>query len=195
MFPTTPVIDAFDRADEDPITGWTQVQGTGRIGIVSNQAKRTLLTSPKITKNGIALSDVQEAYVKIGAVAGAGSLWVLVLGTGDTFYTAAVTNAAPWICRLAAYLGGIEFVLGSDAAIDAPQTGDIFGVRFNRGLLQAFMNGNLINQVTDTQIVTGQQIGFGLGSSVWTVEEFGGGNYSLEEIQVNGTFNFRIRVG
>lgn len=62
-FPTTPILDTFNRANEDPATGWTDI-GTPGLAVVSNQLAQTA-PAGNAYFNTPCTSPDQEVYAQI----------------------------------------------------------------------------------------------------------------------------------
>ena len=181
-FPTTPIIDNFNRANEDPLAGYTKVSGSGQLGIVSNQLVRTQAVAAYVVKDGLPVSPNQEAYFTIVTQGAADAISsVLLRATGDTFYRVGIAPGTPWKLVLERWDSGVDTPIGgSPVTVGTYNDGDQFGARINGSKIDAFLNGLVIGSVEDANIASGEQIGLQVSASPWVVDNFGGGNYQPE---------------
>lgn len=194
-FPTTPILDTFNRADENPLAGiWTTFTGVGLspLKVVSNQV---LATGANGTWNGEFVgqdfSDV-EAYVTLPtstAVASEIFLKVRLLSTGGSFtsipdpghdcYQLLVRgNSATW--ALYRVTNGSAVAIATFTGV-TPASGHKIGVRCVGPVIEAWGDSGagwvFRGQATDATWTHGA-IGLIFGDAVSALrgDDFGGGN-------------------
>ncbi len=188
-FPRTSVLDDFNRANEDPAVGWTNVfaSETG-IKVLDNQATGPI--NSRSVYAGFVPADDQEAYVSVstGSTSGGGSgerFFLLLRVTGEpsddaTGYFVTAVSTVVRLYRLDS-LASFE-LLDTFSLVDPLTAGDQLGARAIDDVLEVAVNiqGGGWERViiaTDSTYPSGS-IGLGVGSSAdaLLVDDFGGGS-------------------
>jgi hypothetical protein len=183
-FPSTSVLDDFDRADEDPATGWSWTVGDeGQV--LSNEAGASNADGV-VSGVHTATGDVQdcEAYLTLRA----GGALVALVHARNQSSTGGFDNTYEVLYNTA---GNVQLVrrqsgfndLGTVVTGRSPQAGDCVGIRVIGTRLEAWLkrvgeSWERILTATDTAFTSGY-IGFGSGSDDarrW--DDFGGGEIS-----------------
>jgi len=180
-FPTTPVVDDFDRAD-GPIGGaW--VGETSGLAIANNQLALTS-AGAGVTWDGQVFGANQEAYITIDPLqAGAPEhdLDLKIQGTGlnPPRIEVRYDDTVPWVA-----VGTYDPINGWQGNAVFPvqlQSGDQLGARaYENGAVQVYVNGQLIG-ATDVSFwlyyASGGRIGLTLvGAPASRLDDFGGGD-------------------
>ena len=182
MFPITPILDDFNRADENPIVGYVPIGRGGNVKIVSNQA--TAATSDgQVYRNSPLSSNDHQAYITVANVGNLGSHFEIVLrdydGVQNFFYEIAFNNGDPWFVYFRKYTGAFTQI-GTNVTIPSIVANDIVGASVGGSKITAFLNGVELTSVYDTTITLGRYIGFGCGDTTLRLDNFGGGTNQLE---------------
>lgn len=189
QFPSTPLLDTFNRADEDPVTGWTKLFASDNdLKVLNNQ-----LTGPinsRAVFDALTPADDQEVYVSVsaGSTSGGGSgnrLYLLLRITGQTSddatgYYVSVLAAVVRLYRIDSFSSLEElasFSLGVSLTV-----GDRLGARVVGDLFEVWANiqgagWQQIITATDSTYPTGK-IGLGVGTlgDELLLDNFGGGS-------------------
>jgi hypothetical protein len=176
-FPRTPIRDAFDRADENPITGW-QVPfyaATNNLKLVSNQLASALAAGSGHINT--AYGEDMEAYVTVDVIGPGVELFICASKATESNYTLLVTPTA-----LSLYLivsgAAVGAALATVARTNA--SGDSFGIRRLGAQVEGWAksaNGVWTRAVTTTNKdrLSGGSIGMVLHDTTVRCSDLGGG--------------------
>ncbi|NOT34809.1 MAG: PKD domain-containing protein [Candidatus Eisenbacteria bacterium] len=184
-FPSTAVLDSFDRANG--AIGGSWVDQTNGLTI-NNNALTQSCCSPTTVWSGQSFGPNQEAYLRFGAVTpGANEQDLMLKVQGLSYTTGHIEvryDAAVSQVKIATYLSSTGWTQrGAFAATMAP--GDQFGARaLSNGLVQVFKNGGLIGQATTGNwpfTANGGYLGLTFdGALLSRLDDFGGGNVVID---------------
>jgi hypothetical protein len=199
-FPTTPIIDDFDRSDENPLGApWDNPLAFAGVDALELSGNQLRCTTDDIAGGRIALpgsSADQEAYVTLAALpaTGAGSFVVSVrtqigVGTDIDGYDVAVSVAAgAWSIRRVDNLAAT--VLNSGTLVEgAVSAGDSFGISvigttITLHFKPAAGSWRDVDSATDsTYSARGDALlsvdisGTSVGDPDWRLDDFGGGDH------------------
>jgi glucose/arabinose dehydrogenase len=184
-FPTTPIVDTFDRANGPIGPSWSG--GTGGFDIFSN-SMRVLTADGSVVWNAASLGPNQEAYVTVKTLAtSAVETDVLLKVQGLSWDTGCIEV---WYDRAASAVRVVTYEVGGgwvDRGILNGVTlvnGDQFGARaMANGIVEVFRNGTKLGEVsvaTWPHAQQGGRIGFYfVGAVNELVDDFGGGNITF----------------
>lgn len=180
-FPTTPILDNFNRPDENPLSGggaWISplISGSESLSLVSNEIKR-LTTDWGGSLYDTLYSPDQEIYITITNIVGDSkiSLYLRLQKpttpldgyTLDYFHN---LNLARFTRRDA----GVIVQLGSLVTLTL-QVGDVLGLRIQGTTLEGFVNGNSIGSRVDSVLGSSGYLAVEAGNTSFTLDNFGGG--------------------
>jgi hypothetical protein len=185
-FPTTPILDNFNRADGAPGANWT-VLGTGGFVISSNALTPVDQTQFQLMRWTATFGADQEAYFRIAGLPTVGTAFEIIVRGQDisnryVAFASSVTGANNDAITLNKEVGGVNtslcapgFNLGFDIAV-----GDSFGIRATGAFLEAWyqragQQWARIGYCNDTSFQSGGFIGIGHGD-VGIIDDWGGGN-------------------
>lgn len=190
-FPSTAVLDGFNRGNEDPATGWTKVfTSDGDVKVLSTQLTGPI--SSRAVFTSLTPADDQEAFVSIssGTTSGGGlgnRVFLLLRITGETSddatgYYIIGQSSAIRLYRIDSF-SSLEQL--AEATLDASlTTGDQVGMRAIGDVLEAWVNIQgagwiLIASATDSTYPSGK-IGLGVSSNddSLLLDDFGGGDFT-----------------
>jgi hypothetical protein len=198
-FPTTPLLDDFNRADELPIVGnWTSPT-------FSNESDTELYQNRLGTNPGSAYWDVStfgpdcEVWIELSVlpnIGGSAALRARIQGVGglssaSSYYALLIYDDASvrkW--KFAKVVSGTFTSLTADQ--DFPETltaGDKVGLQCIGTTLKAYWNHatngwTLLGTITDSSITAAGYIGTDQNESVTHFDNFGGGTYSRYAAEV-----------
>lgn len=184
--PNTPVLDDFNRANENPLSdgGKWSTRGTGvNLQVVSNAAtggNNTGLSSDYWNPSTFAAN--QEAYFTINAIAATGGfyvrLWLRLANPGAStehgYMMQWPNNAPPSIFKETARETYTN--LGT-AGSGSYSVGDQIDFRASGTSLTVYQNGTSVHSVTDATFSNSGNIAFGCKGNTWALDDFGGGAY------------------
>lgn len=205
-FPTTPILDNFNRANESPLGGgWSAnpiYGGVGMFRIVSNQAQNISGASGHgywATSFG---AD-QEVYATIADWAGFNGFYLLARGTdfnndfNQDYYLLTVSKTGNSF-ELTRVINDSGTVIGSTTQVIS--SGDSIGLVCAGSSIQGWYkssggNWTKLLDVTDSGIANGGNIGMIVDCSTPSqaiIDDFGGGNYvaTVEMRRGGGLFAF-----
>lgn len=189
-FPSTPIIDRFDRADYTtgnvPGTDWTAKEGD--LELIGQQLKgRT--TAENFAVYNTVFNENQEVYITISTVPTSYPAGVSMFGrynnstlNGYDFqFTIGNTGQQDRLRWLRCDAGDINNPISSIYYFDA-QDGDKIGARYNGSVLEGWLKpvgGEWTKiatlDITDSTYVQDGQFGFGCYGNTGTYDDFGGG--------------------
>jgi hypothetical protein len=178
-FPTTPILDSFNRANEGPPPsaswGGNWYGGAAGLVVASN------LLGAEANGAGYWLAPFaadQECYLTLINIAGAQSNLICRMTNPGAGYNAYQvewfhgTNTA----RFRKTVGGADTFLGAAFATDPFTTaGDVIGMRVVADTITAYINGVFQGGTTDSSIGGPGAVGLYTDSSGNTFDDFGGG--------------------
>jgi hypothetical protein len=194
--PSSGLIDDYNRADENPITGYTKILGGAgdNLQIINNQLCGTSNSPALYAKNGVTFGDDQEAFCTIATVsAEVGEIIQIVLRyNGTNFYYAELGIALGpiYTIRLAHDSGAVSGLL----AAPTPNPGSVFGARIRGQTFAAFLDGSVLVTRNTSLIPSGSGVGIGCEFTNWRLDDFSAGNSPVETPCVSLNFNFNIRA-
>lgn len=188
-FPTTAILDTFNRANENPIGGnWTNNAlnegANNQLKIVSNQCQAvTVGTSCEAYWNASSFTGDKEAYFKV----------ITKPGNGQRFEIGFLQSpgTSNYVGYRALFIDNSG--TGNDTVIinrtDTPATdvqlasvtnefsaNDILGISISAsGVIKVWQNGNQIATATDTTYTGAFYIELGIRDTTGVVDDFGGG--------------------
>ncbi len=177
-FPTTPILDDFNRADGALGSNWSLRSGAG--GIVSNQAGQS--GGGDYGERWIASTygPNAEMFVSIVTVGNGISLAIDNDGAGNYYGVNYDRSISTTTADLIVSASGSESVLGASISVSFTD-GDGIGLARRGDQLQLWKRSSgvwsFVDSRTDTQVTTGGYIGFYLygGAQAW-IDNFGGGS-------------------
>lgn len=186
-FPTTAVIDDFNRADQRPPGGdWatTELNGsTTDVEVIANQL-RSGNPSQNCYLNTVYGPDT-EVYIEIPTLPNAGSyiaIWARLKDLGSAAwdgYAIVVIQGAPWVWSIRRYDNGTGTVLGAN--INGPNltAGDSVGLEvIGDGISAYHKTGGtwtLVGSRTDATYAAAGRLGFESGDELSRYDNMGGG--------------------
>lgn len=201
-FPTTPVLDSFNRADENPLGNgtWTApaLGDSGSPQVLSNQcAPDGAVANYNAAVWSSAFGADQEAYFTL-AVKGTGTTFVYLASrmTSETLltwagYTLQIPTGTNSVWTLNKVVAGWSTIIGTTAT-QLVSAGDsvgcsIVGTTFTMQYKAAAGSWTALNTVTNTAISGSGKIGFewdGLDAAR-RLDDFGGGNFIERTLPFN----------
>lgn len=186
-FPTTSILDNFNRPDEDPLSGggaWIAplFPGWSHLSLVSNEAKR-------LTSNwGGCLYDTlynkdQEIYVTITNISGDGRMFMyarLQKPTDPTIGYSLDYYHTYNRLRFARWDSNSYVQLGASVTITL-KAGDVVGFRIQGTTFEGFVNGNSVGSRVDSNYQLSGYLAVELHNTSIRIDDFGGG-----EVVVSG---------
>lgn len=188
-FPVTRILDTFNRADEEPITGWTDSSGDG-LRVSSNLCLAgTGVGTGGSASWGVSFAVNQEGYFTWSTITAPGTDAIYVylrLQTdsdylSDHYETEFVTasGANNDVVAFWKRVGGVWTQLGADTALGTDYViGDQLGGRIIGSEITAWRNGVQVGSRTDTDITLAGFIGLYVGDPLTTADDFGGGAFT-----------------
>jgi len=185
-FPTTGLLDAFTRANEDPLaSGWLGPvrPAVNSARLVSNEVRQQVAGDGTTYFNTSYAAD-QEAWFLVNTLPGSGGSISLLgrirdpgLGTDD-FYQWTYTVGTGW--RMFVVIDDAYTQLGSTVSTPAMSAGEKIGLELTtnsqKGYHYTAGSWSVITTTTDSQIATGGFIGIEMADATAAVDDFGGGN-------------------
>lgn len=184
-FPTVPIVDDFNRADENPATGWVTIPTLNAVQVTSNQLKGTALQNAAYF-NAQYSADAETAC-DLGTLPGEGGLVEIGVRGKDVGgvttvdgYSVRVTIAAGTdTINLYVTTNGASSLLASYNQEVA--SGDSIGIRARGSTIEAWYkpsagNWTLLGSVTDTTWTAGGYPTLVIVSTTATIDNFRAGN-------------------
>lgn len=177
-----PLLDNFNRANENPIVGYTKVIGGvgDELQILDNQLCGTSDSPAICVKDGTSFGNDQEAYCTIATVATTpGRIIEIVLRyNGTNFYYAelGVALGPVYTIRLLHDSGAVSGLISLGVV---PQPGSVFGARIFGSRFEAFLDGQILVGRTTTLIPSGYGVGIGCESAEWRLDDFSAGSIAI----------------
>lgn len=203
-FPTTGILDAFTRADENPLAGgWASVpvwNGDSVSKLVSNQMA-PIGTSPSDNDAvwNTSFGADQEMYVTIVNTSGltvCGLYGRLTAENDPAFHPVAYIaefNLGASTVKLFRKNGAAASVqLGSTVTSFTVSNGDVLGLSCIGSTITIWRNGTSVISQTDTVITAGGKLGINMSVSSTSprLDDFGGGDYIPPAAGGHGGFFF-----
>jgi len=180
-FPTTGILDNFNRANEDPLANstWTKITGSQNLKIVSNICQG----SPFNQLSGAYWSATtfgpdSEAYVTVLVIPGGANYVRLYArltspGGAQNSYFMQFSNDSNG-CRIFIESGGTPTAIAQDAAARYVAN-DVLGFEVIGSTLTVYKNGASVLSTTDATFSAAGFIGLGARQSTAQLDDFGGG--------------------
>lgn len=193
-FPTTPVLDTFNRANEGPpMTGWTDV--AGGVKVLSNTAVGSA-AGANVSLYSTAFSSNQEAYVKISTTPTDGTDVQIFArfsgGPGNGYAVTAlkVAGSSNDVIGLIRYDGGSPVGIGSDSTQEYSSADSIGIVCIGSSISVLYKpsagSWTVLQTVTDATYSGSSNIGLLVNNtSPGVVDDFGGGNVVVGNVYSN----------
>ena len=199
-FPSTPVLDTFDRANSGTLgSAWSEVFGIGaRWGISGNLAAPQAAQSSEYW-NATTYGDCEGYFtittkpanstgsVTIGLrLGGVGSI-----ATFDGYAISVLPVTGTDIIRVQRVDNGSGTILGSDLNQEVA-VNDVFGARMVGSTIYVYLNGTEIMSRTDTTYTSGY-IGIVAAETTTRINDFGGGAYVAPSRTGRGMLTMGVR--
>jgi hypothetical protein len=198
VFPATPILDNFNRADENPLaggwrTGVLQGSVSFNLKLVSNQVLSTSPAAPGDKAWDTTFTADQESYTTVASVdVGANNAAFAfvrvanpgVVGSTSGYYAVFARSGLTRVYEFHSG-GGAGSLLFSGGSGSTLLAGDVVGLRMVGTKMQAFWNGVVVLSGDDLTYSAGGYIGAGVaGSDYAALSNFGGGNVPFNELPV-----------
>lgn len=168
-FPTTGILDAFNRADENPITGWTALFNNFRVA--SNAMKSTTAGSDFAYYSAATYGPDCEAYMTVATKVPTGGAMAIIARLVDTGSIATVDG----------YMVNVAVAAGTDT---------ITIVRLDNGV------GTTLGSSISQEVANGDSIGIEcIGSSISCFYKSGAGAWTNLGTRTDTTYSAAGRVG
>lgn len=179
-FPTTPVLDNFDRSDASPMTGWdapvlgsisangATCQGDAAGYGIANWA--TSITGDQEVFGTISTKGGTDDEVAFGLMLKD----TASIATTDGYNLVVEVEAATDAWRLQRIDNAVATILASGT--QEFSSGDQHGARWQNGTLFVFYNGSILGSGTDSTYTGTGKIGLTIENTTTRVNDFGGGN-------------------
>lgn len=198
-FPTTPILDSFNRANEDPLVGGTNwggpiFPGMDRMKIVSQAIQQSTVIAGQSGSSfwsANIFGPGTEAYISLSTVwQNANSdFWLWICGSNENTANASgyqlyiFNNGTIWTWRLFRYDNGVATKLGADLGTQALGNGDRVGIAVSAaGVIQAWYKAlgsdwaTFGTTRTDTNYTSGHiGVSKGFVDVTSVLDDFGGG--------------------
>lgn len=180
-----PLIDNFNRADENPATGYTLFVSSSNFKIVSEQfaSAANYPSSAFGTKQGVNLGNDHETYFTIAVVdTGSGQRSCgLFLRSPDSHnaYIVRLINDPPWTVTFQSWIDDTESSRLFNQQLNGLNDGDRFGAAVVGDTLRAYLNGIEVaafKPESPNQILSGDKVGVLILGENFRIEDFSGGS-------------------
>lgn len=184
-FPTTGILDNFDRANENPLSdggNWGDRNVAGELQLLNNKAQgvtgSTTLNSRYWT--AVTFGPDCEAYITVATLPNQDyiRLWLRIQNpgaVGETGYMMQWQNDANGVRIFKETAREAYTALAQDAAARFVVT-DQLGFQAIGTSLTVYQNGTSVLNTTDATITDAGNIALGVRSNTVTLDDFGGGN-------------------
>jgi hypothetical protein len=188
-FPTTGLLDQFNRANEDPVTGWTGFRSEPVGKIVSQQlVVSNVLTGATQYFGASTYTDCECYFTMVTAPTTDCSLYVRIDGgDGDSLngYRVIYSVAASTV-KIQKYVAGTRSDLATISSVTFAN-GDSFGISIVSTTIRAYKKTSgtwaELGNVVDSTFTSAGYIGMrGGADATWVFDNFGGGTV------VSGTY-------
>jgi hypothetical protein len=177
-FPTTPILDNFNRADGPVGSNWTTVTGLSTPTIVSNQ-----VASPSSFAaaywNPTTFASPLEIHATIPVWSHQFDLGYCLTNPGTPATTSGYVFTGfggQGAMLLLRYDNGVSTNLGG--FIGDPVSGDRFGIRLVGGVHTLFKNGNAMVSIADSTYTSGN-FSLTIGNTTDRFDDYGGGPFTI----------------
>jgi hypothetical protein len=182
-FPSTVVLDDFNRTDTSPMTGWNTplsgaLQASGatcdgtsagfNLAIYStaysgNQEAYATVTTKGATGAVIAIGAMMKDDTSLATLDGYQLAWTVVSGAAnDTWSLERLTNGAATV-----------LVSGTSELNNA----DVIGIRVSDGIVTGYRNGTVLGSGADSTYTGSGTLMLAFSDTAFRVDDFGGGIY------------------
>ncbi len=183
-FPTSAVLDTFNRANESPATGWTDGPdgGTyGNIQVVSNQGASVTTDAWSYWSASTPGPDC-EVYGTYAAISAALELYCRMGPIGAASVDGYVVVSDATNIRMMRMDNSVNTILGANIA-QALSAGDSFGMDIIGSTLNAYYKasagswGTSIGNRSDATYSSAGRLGVYMPNTTQRLDDFGGGDY------------------
>jgi hypothetical protein len=190
--PTTPILDTFDRANEDPLSGggnWQDRNNNNQLLIASNQCRGK--TAGVLSTNYWAANSFgpnQEVYVSVPVIPSTAADYLRFYArltnpgaASETGYVMQWSNDANG-CRIFAETARETFTTIATNAAARTVAGDLLFFELAGSNITVYQNGVSVLTVSDSLFTTGGNLGLGGRGIVYRFDDFGGGSTAASDV-------------
>lgn len=184
-FPCATLVDDFNRADETPITGWTDTWEVGSVGfsISSNTARTSSNSNGTVYKTTTNYGPNLDVFTKMTAFDSGGyqQLAFRLVSEGTSGVDGYIVNAASGQLELYRVDNGSFNIVAACTVSQTLTNGDSFGARANGSAIAIYYkvaagSWNQISSCTDATHSGAGKIGFRAGGQSSTFDEVWAGS-------------------
>ena len=181
-FPATPVLDNFNRADQNPpSSSWSAITLLGNLAVVSNQCKANAAGNCGNYYNPATYGPNSEAYITIVTKGGTGdsvSVWVRAQQPGsaltiDGYLVAWQVAAGTDQLLIQRSDNGVATTLTTIG--QEMSNGDILGIRAVGSTITAYVNGTQVGSATDSTYTAAGNLVLTVVNTTFVLDDLGGG--------------------